>query len=80
MARFLLEHRHAAGECASAFAAWLGFESPLRHHAAASTCIAGGHVVWWHVDARDRHAALALLPDFVAERTEVRRVHDVLIP
>ena len=80
MARFLLEHRHGAGECASAFAAWLGFDSPLRHHAAASTCIAGGHVVWWHVDAPDRHAALALLPDFVAERTEVRRVHDVLIP
>ena len=51
MARFLLEHRHAAGECASAFAAWLGFDSPLRHHAAASTCVAGGHVVWWHVDA-----------------------------
>ena len=80
MARFLLEHRHVPGECASAFAAWLGFDSPLRHHAAASTCIAGGHVVWWHVDAADRHAALALLPDFVAERTEVRRVHDVLIP
>jgi hypothetical protein len=80
MARFLLEHRHVPGECASAFAAWLGFDSPLRHHAAASTCVAGGHVVWWHVDAADRHAALALLPDFVAERTDVRRVHDVLIP
>jgi hypothetical protein len=80
MARFLLEHRHVPGECATAFAAWLGFDSPLRHHAAASTCVAGGHVVWWHVDAADRHAALALLPDFVAERTDVRRVHDVLIP
>ena len=80
MARFLLEHRHVPGECATAFAAWLGFDSPLRHHAAASTCVAGGHVVWWHVDATDRHAALALLPDFVAERTDVRRVHDVLIP
>ncbi|HYI19804.1 MAG TPA: hypothetical protein VD836_13910 [Solirubrobacteraceae bacterium] len=80
MARFLLEHRHVPGECASAFAAWLGFDSPLRHHAAASTCVAGGHVVWWHVDAADRHAALALFPDFVAERTDVRRVHDVLIP
>jgi hypothetical protein len=80
MARFLLAHRHAPGECASAFAAWLGFDSPLRHHAAASTCLAGGHAVWWQVDASDRHAALALLPDYVAERTEVRRVHDVLIP
>jgi hypothetical protein len=80
MARFLLEHRHAPAECACAFAAWLGFTSPLRHHAATSTCIAGGHAVWWHVDAPDRVAALALLPDFVAARTEVRRVHDVLIP
>jgi len=80
MARFLLEHRHAPAECARAFAAWLGFTSPLRHHAAASSCLAGGHAVWWHVDAPDRLAALALLPDFVAERTEVRRVHDVLIP
>jgi hypothetical protein len=80
MARFLLDHRHSPAECACAFAAWLGFDSPLRHHAAASTCIAGGHAVWWQVEAPDRDAALALLPGFVAERTEVRRVHDVLIP
>ena len=80
MARFLLAHRHAAGDCASAYAAWLGFESPLRHHDAPSTCLAGGHAVWWHVDAADRRAALALLPDFVAARTEAVRVRDVRIP
>ena len=80
MARFLLEHRHAPGECAAAFAAWLGFDSPLRHHSAASTCLAGGHAVWWHVDAADRKAALALLPAFVAERTQAVSVRDVQIP
>ena len=80
MARFMLEHRHAPGECAAAFAAWLGFESPLRHHEAASTCLAGDHAVWWQVEASDRHAALALLPDFVAARTEVLRVRDIVIP
>jgi hypothetical protein len=80
MPSFLLHHRHAPGECRAAFAAWKGFDSPLRHGLAPSTCLAGGHAVWWQVDASDRHAALALLPDYVAERTEVRRVHDVLIP
>ena len=80
MARFLLSHRHEASECASAFAAWLGFESPLRHHAASSTCLAGAHAVWWQVEAPDPQAALALLPNYVALRTEAVRVHDVRIP
>ena len=80
MARYLLEHRHAAAECTAAFAAWLGFDSPLRHHAAPSTCLAGGHAVWWHVDAPDPEAALALLPAFVAKRTAAVPVRDVQIP
>ena len=80
MALFLLHHEHAAAECAAAFAAWQGFDSPLRHHAAPSTCLAGGHAVWWRVEARDLIAALALLPPFVAHRTRPTEVRDVQIP
>ena len=80
MPNFLLQHRHAAGECAAAFAAWRGFESPLRHHDAPSTCLAGGHTVWWRVEAPDHGAALALLPAYVAARTEAVAVRDVRIP
>jgi hypothetical protein len=28
---FLLHHRHEPHECAAAFAAWQGFDSPLTH-------------------------------------------------
>ena len=48
---FLLHHRHAAHECGPSFAAWKGFDSPLRHGVAPSTCLAGGHAVWWRVEA-----------------------------
>ena len=77
MATFLLHHRHTASECASAFASWNGFKSPLRRSVAHSTCLVGGHAVWWVVDAADDDSALRLLPAFVARRasaTEVRRV------
>jgi hypothetical protein len=80
MASFVLHHRHAPRECRAAFAAWNGFESPLRHHAAASTCLAGGHAVWWRVHAPDAEAARAMLPAFVASRTDVLEVRDVVIP
>jgi hypothetical protein len=77
---FLLHHRHASGECAAAFAAWRGFESSLRHHRAASTCLAGGHDLWWRVRADDSTAALALLPRFVARRTIPIEIRMVPIP
>ncbi len=77
---YLLHHQHTATECAAAFAAWTGFESPLRHRPAASTCLAGGHAVWWRVEAPDTSAALALLPRFVRRRTTVTGVRDVEIP
>jgi hypothetical protein len=77
---FLLHHRHQPAECAAAFAAWTGFDSPLRHRAAASTCLAGGHALWWRVEAGDRGAALALLPRYLAERTAVTEVRDIQIP
>jgi hypothetical protein len=77
VATFLLHHRHTADECAASFAAWKGIKSPLRRRSAHSTCLAGGHALWWIVEAADGDAALALLPAFVARRsvaTEVRRV------
>ena len=80
MAFYLLHHRHDALECDTAFAAWQGFASPLRSQPAASTCLAGGHAVWWRVEAPDRAAALALLPPYVARRTDAIPIRDVQIP
>jgi len=80
MPYFLLEHRHTAAECAAVFAAWTGFQSPLRHRPAASTCLAGGHALWWRVQAEDASAALGLLPRYVARRTVPIEVRDVEIP
>ena len=80
MPSFLLSHRHEPAECAAAFAAWQGFRSPLRHGHAPSSCLAGGHGVWWRVEARDRASALSLLPRYVAERTVAIEVREVEIP
>jgi len=80
MPTFLLHHQHEPRECAAAFAAWTGFDSPLRHGRARSTCLAGGHGLWWWVEATDRKEALALLPSFLAARTSATEVRDVDIP
>jgi len=77
---FLLHHRHEPSECAAAFAAWQGFDSPLRRHRVPSTCLAGGHAIWWRVEAFDFAGALALLPPYVAHRTDPTEVRDVQIP
>jgi hypothetical protein len=77
---FLLHHQHAAAECDAAFAAWTGFHSPLRHRPAASTCLAGGHALWWRVEVASAEDALALLPRYLRHRTVVNRVRDVEIP
>ena len=77
---FLLHHQHDPAECAAAFAAWTGFDSPLRQRHAASTCLSGGHAVWWRVQAENAAAALALLPRYVARRTVPIEVRDVEIP
>ncbi len=78
--RFMLSHTHTADECRHAFAAWRGVDSPLRHRSTVSSCVAGGHRLWWTVDAADSHAALAQLPGYVAERTEAVQVEEVPIP
>jgi hypothetical protein len=36
--------------------------------------------VWWRVEAPDPSAALALLPPYVADRTEAIAVRDIDIP
>jgi hypothetical protein len=78
--RFLLSHSHTESECAAAFAAWSGVESALRHQRTIAGCEHGDHRVFWVVEAADEESALELLPGFVASRTEVTPVRDVLIP
>jgi hypothetical protein len=78
--RFVLCHRHDPHECSTSFAAWKGHPSPLRHRPAHASCLFGGHAVWWFVEASDSAAALALLPRWVAARTEVVQVRSTTIP
>jgi hypothetical protein len=80
MALFVLSHCHEAHECGPAFAAWKGFDSPLRHHSAVASCINGGHRAGWGGEAEDADSALAQLPPYVAERTSVDPAHEVTIP
>jgi len=77
---FVLSHRHAPTECRSAFAAWKGFDSPLRHRPTVSSCVEGGHRTWWQIEAPDAAAALAQLPPFVADRTEIEAAREVQVP
>jgi len=62
------------------FAAFKGHASPLRRHETASSCLSGGHEVWWFVEAATAEAALALLPGYVAERSTAIPIREVLIP
>ena len=80
MARFLLHHSHQARECTAAFAAWRGFSSPLRHRETIGSCLAGGHEVWWVLEAADERDALAQLPRYVAERSEAIPISAVQVP
>lgn len=80
MSNFMLQHRHDPSECETAFAAWRSFDSPLRGSTAPSTCLAGDHRIWWCVEAADEAGALALLPEFVASRTEAIPVRYVDLP
>ncbi len=77
---YLISHHHADTECRAAFAAWRGFASPLRGRPTTSSCTTGDHRVWWTVKAPNAAAALALLPPFVAARSEATPVREVAIP
>jgi hypothetical protein len=80
--RFVLSHRHPPSECGVAYAAWKGFESPLRHGSALSSCRGEGatHLLMWTVEAESAADALAMLPDWVASRTEASAVAEVAMP
>jgi hypothetical protein len=80
MPTFLLTHHHTAAQCASMFAAWRGFVSPLRHRDALSSCLRGAHGLWWLVEAPDEAAALGQLPECVGLQTEVINVCPFPIP
>jgi len=80
MATFRLRHRHRAEECPVCFAAWRGFQSPLRHRPTHGGCQFGVHEWWWDVQADNAEDALALLPPFVAKRTEAVPIGEVSIP
>jgi hypothetical protein len=80
MTMFMLAHRHEPTECRVAFAAWRGFDSPLRHEKTLASCANGGHSLWWTVEASSESDALSQLPDYVAERTEVSEVSQVPLP
>ena len=77
---FLLHHRHRAEECACRVRRLAGLREPAAPPPGASTCLAGGHEIWWRVEADDERLALALLPRYVAERTTPIAVREVEIP
>jgi aminoglycoside phosphotransferase family enzyme len=52
----------------------------LRRRPALAGCSYGEHAIWWTVEAADERHALALLPFFVAQRSMVTRVADIVIP
>ena len=80
MPRFLIHHRHDPQLCGVAYAAFKGLDSALRQQPALASCAAGGHGIWWVVEQESAADALALLPFFVAERSTVIEVTDVVIP
>ena len=80
MPRFLVHHRHEPHQCGIAFTAFKGHQSPLRHRPALASCLAGDHAIWWTVEAPSEQDALRQLPFFVAQRSTVTRVTEVVIP
>ena len=76
----MLTHSHKPEECSVAYAAWRGFDSPLRHQPTLASCEEGGHSLWWTVEAASAADALAQLPPYLAERTQTSQVRKVPIP
>jgi hypothetical protein len=80
VASFLLHHQHEPEKCGVAFAAFKGHQSPLRRAETFASCAAGGHEIWWVVDADSPEAALELLPHYVAQRATAVPIRKVQIP
>jgi hypothetical protein len=89
---FMLIHKHTPAECNVAYAAWNGFDSPLRGQPVQSTCARhqsdpasaapnrpAVHEIWWNTHAPDIVSAMAQLPPYVKDRTQAREVSDVTI-
>jgi len=53
MATFILAHAHDQAECQIVYAAWRGYDSPLRGLDAMASCANGDHRIYWTVDADD---------------------------
>ena len=80
MQRFLLHHRHDPRQCGVAYAAFKGHRSPLRRRRTFASCLAGGHDIWWLVEAASAQDAIAQLPHFLATRTIATPITEVQIP
>lgn len=74
MPQYRIHHHHEPAECGPVVASWKGWDSPLRHTGAVSSCAFGGHEAWWDVEGESEAEVLALLPAFVAERSTATRV------
>ena len=61
MSRYVLSHRHEAHECGVVLASFKGHESPLSRRTTLASCRAGGHAIWWTVDAESEAEALGKL-------------------
>ena len=80
MALYLLEHRHQPDECAVAFAAWKGFDSPRRQRAVLCSCRSGGHRLWFVVPAATADGAPAPVAALRRARTAAITIGEVTIP
>jgi hypothetical protein len=80
MPQFVVLHAHQARECRTAYAAWSGFDSPLRKQPALASCATGAHRIYWTITADDEQAALAQPPGWLAQRAEIAEVREVGIP
>jgi len=80
VATYVLQHSHEASECRAVFAAWRGFESPLRGGSTLASCRQGGYELRWTVEAAEETAALAQLPPYVAARTQAIEVSEIAVP
>jgi hypothetical protein len=89
---FMLIHEHTPAECKIAYAAWNGYDSPLRGHPVQSTCARhqshlssgspdrpAGHEIWWTAHAEDIASALDQLPPYVRDRAQAREISEVTI-
>jgi hypothetical protein len=79
MATYLLAHTHGEADCRVAYAAWRGYESPLRGQKAIASCASGEHRMFWTVQADTPSEALKQLPPYLAQRTDVSEMREVTI-